>query len=148
MIIGYGDKGFQKAINRFEKHITNKVKQIVAETVEMAVSQMKTLAPTGKSVGSGLKDKIEVEYYNGGLSARIVSGAFYSIWVEFGTGIYSTTGAGRKTPWVYYVPGGYIDDNGERSYYVYTHGMEAQPFWYPSLEVAFKHFRDEMNKIG
>jgi HK97 gp10 family phage protein len=148
MIIGYGDKGFEKAVSIFERKVIREIKRIVAETAIMMKTQMGALAPTGKVAGGNLKKSIEVEYYNGGLSAHIKVGAFYGIWVEFGTGIYSTTGDGRKTPWVYYVPGGYEDEDGNVAYYVYTRGMKAQPFFYPSLEVAFKHFRDEMNKIG
>jgi HK97 gp10 family phage protein len=135
MIVGYGDKGFQKAINRFEKHITNKVKRIVAETAEMAASQMKALAPVDEGA---LKDSISVDYEKGGLRAIIKVGVEYGIYVEYGTGIHSSKGTGRKTPWVYYKDGRYY----------YTRGMNPQPFFHPSLEVAFKHFRDEMNKIG
>lgn len=46
----------------------------------------------------------------------------YGIYVEFGTGIYSTVG-GRQTPWVY------KDKAGE---WHLTHGMRAQPFIKPA----------------
>lgn len=145
MIIGYGDKGFEKAVGIFERKVIREIKRIIAETAEMAVSQMIALAPVDSSA---LKQAIGVKYEKGGLRAIIQVTAAHALFVEYGTGIYSTRGDGRKTPWVYYVPGGYIDKNGERSFYVFTHGMEAQPFFHPSVEVAFKHFKDEMNKLG
>lgn len=135
MIIGYGDKGFERAIDRFDKHVTNEVKRVVVETAEMAVSQMKALAPVDEG---NLRDSIDVTYMNGGLTAVIHVGAFYGIYVEYGTGIYAKAGNGRKTPWVYYKDG---------QYHV-TRGMKAQPFFHPSLETAFQYFKTEMNRIG
>jgi HK97 gp10 family phage protein len=135
MIIGYGDKGFEKAVSIFERKVIREIKRIIAETAEMAVSQMKALAPVDEGA---LKASINVEYERKGLRAVITVGAAYGIYVEYGTGIYSSTGQGRKTPWVYYKGG---------RYYL-TEGMKPQPFFFPSLETAFKHFRDEMNKIG
>jgi hypothetical protein len=135
MIIGYGDKGFERAVSIFERKVIREIKRVIAETAEMAVSQMKALV----AVDSGsTKASINVEYYNKGLSARIIVGSEIGIYLEFGTGIYAVGGDGRKTPWVYYKGG---------RYYL-TQGMKPQPFFFPSLEVAFKHFRDEMNKLG
>lgn len=135
MIIGYGDKGFEKAVGIFERKMIREIKRIIAETAEMAVSQMKALAPVDDG---NLKGSIDVTYMKGGLSAYIRVGAEYGIYVEYGTGVYSSTGNGRKTPWVYFKDGRYY----------YTKGMRAQPYFHPSLEVAFKHFKDEMNKLG
>lgn len=56
----------------------------------------------------------------------------YGIYVEFGTGIYSTVG-GRQTPWVYQ------DKNGE---WHLTHGQRAQPFIKPA---ATDHSDEYMN---
>ena len=135
MIIGYGDKGFERAIDRFDKHVTNKVKRVVIETAEMTVSQMKALAPVDEG---NLRDSIDVTYMNGGLSAVITVGASYALYIEYGTGIYAKAGNGRKTPWVYFKDGRYYT----------TRGMKAQPFFHPSLETAFQYFKSEMNKIG
>jgi Bacteriophage HK97-gp10, putative tail-component len=139
-IVGFGDKGFERAINRFEKRIIREVKRIVAETAEMAAASMKVLAPTGEIDGGSLKKSIEVIYSQGGLTAILKVGVDYAWYVEYGTGIYSTKGDGRKTPWVYY--------STKLKRWVFTHGMEAQPFWFPSLDKAFKHFVKEMNKLG
>jgi hypothetical protein len=138
MIIGYGDKGFERAVGIFERKIIREIKRIIAETAEMAVSQMKALAPVDTSA---LKDSIGVEYEKGGLRAIIQVTAAHALYIEYGTGIYSThPEGGRQTPWVYF-----SEDLGR---WVYTHGIEPQPYWHPSIDVAFKYFRDEMNKIG
>jgi HK97 gp10 family phage protein len=140
LIIGFGDKGIERAVNKFERHIIRQVKRIVAETAEMAVSQMKALAPVGEIDGGNLKNSINVIYTQGGLTAIITVGASYAIYVNYGTGIYAESGNGRKTPWVYY--------SNELKRWVFTRGIRAQPFWEPSLDIAFKHFTNEMNKIG
>lgn len=98
--VGFGE--WERAVNKFEKHIIREVKRIVAETAEMMVSQMKALAPVSEIDGGNLKKSIDVMYVKGGLTAIITVGASYGVYVEFGTGIYSIEGNGRKTPWVYY----------------------------------------------
>jgi HK97 gp10 family phage protein len=139
-IVAFGDRGFERAINRFERRIIREVKRIIVETAEMAVSTMRTLAPVAEVDGGNLKRSIEVQYLRGGLTAIIKVGADYAWYVEYGTGIYSTKGDGRKTPWVYY--------SQKLKRWVFTKGMKAQPFWHPSLEAAFNHFESEMNKLG
>jgi len=131
--VGFGD--FTRAVDKFEKHLIREIKRVVAETAEMLVSQAKALAPVDDG---NLKSSIDVTYAQGGLTAIVRVGAFYAIYLEVGTGIYSTEGNGRKDPWVYY-------KNGR---YYFTRGIRPQPFWNPSVEVAMKHFRDEMNKLG
>lgn len=135
MITGYGYKDFDVAVNKFEKHLIRQIKRIVAETAEMIATQAKALAPVDDG---NLKSSIDIDYAKGGLTAIVTVGASYGIYVEFGTGIYAKEGNGRKDPWVYY-------KNGR---YYFTRGMKAQPYFYPSLEVAMKYFSTEMNKLG
>jgi HK97 gp10 family phage protein len=138
--ISYGDKGFELAIKQFEKQYINEVKKIVRKTAEMMVSQMIALAPTAEVDGGNLKRSIDASYSGDGLSAVIDVGADYAIYVEYGTGIYSTEGNGRKTPWVYF--------DEKLGHYVFTRGMRAQPFFSPGFETASKYFNSEMNKLG
>jgi HK97 gp10 family phage protein len=133
-VISVGFKDFERTVNRFERHVIREIKRIVAETAEMAVSQMKALAPVGDG---NLKRSIDVTYAQGGLTAIIRVGASYAIYIEYGTGIYSTEGTGRQDPWVYF-------KNGR---YYFTRGIRPQPFWNPSVESAMRHFRDEMNRL-
>lgn len=136
MIIGYGHKNFDRQVKKFERNTIKEVKRIVAETAEIAVTQMKALAPISSIDGGNLKNSIGITYAKGGLTAIINSGASYSLYIEVGTGIYSKEGTGRKTPWVYF--------DKKLNRYVFTRGMRPMPFFYPSLEVAFKHFVKEM----
>jgi HK97 gp10 family phage protein len=141
-ITEYGYVGFDKAVDKFERHMIKELKRIVKETAEMMASQMKALAPVAEVDGGNLKNSIDVTYFNRGLSAMITVGASYAVYVEYGTGIYTTNPEypGRQTPWVYY--------SEKLNRWVWTRGMRAQPFFKPSYEIASKHFKDEMNKLG
>jgi len=138
-ITGRGFKGFERAIDDFEDKVIDDVKRVVAETAEMMANQMKALAPVSEIDGGNLRQSIEVKYFNKGLSARIISGASYSWYVEMGTGIYAENGDGRKTPWIYF------DEKTQE--YVFTRGNDPQPFFRPSVEQALNHFQKEMNKL-
>ena len=135
-----GDIGFQKAIDKFETEIIEGMKRVVAETAEMAASQMKALAPVGKIAGGNLRKSIDVFYGHDGLSARIIVGAHYGIYVEHGTGIHAENGDGKKEPWVYF--------SEELGWFVVTEGMKARPFFYPAMEQAADYFTREMNRLG
>lgn len=50
----------------------------------------------------------------------------YAPYVEIGTGIYSSMGNGRQTPWIYVDPA-----TGEK---VFTHGSHPQPYMKPALD--------------
>lgn len=137
MIVGYGSKRFELDVKKFEKKMIKEIKRIVAETAEILVTNAKASAPTDDS---SLKDSIDVTYLKGGLSAYVRVGVHYAIYVEFGTGIYAVKGNGRKTPWVYY--------SKKLKRYVFTRGMKAQPFWFPALDIAEKHWNKEFKKLG
>jgi HK97 gp10 family phage protein len=138
--VGYGSKEFEFAVGRFERRIIREVKRIVAETAEKIAAQAKALAPVAEIDGGNLRNSIEVIYYKGGLTAEVRSGANYSIFIEFGTGIHAEKGNGRKDGWVYY-------DEKLREFR-FTMGMPPQPFWRPSLEVGRKYFNEELRKLG
>nr|WP_309101679.1 HK97-gp10 family putative phage morphogenesis protein [Fredinandcohnia onubensis] len=132
-----GHKRFELAVDKFEKYIEREVKRIVAETAEIIVTNAKSLAPVDDG---SLKDSIGVTYMRGGLSALVTVGAHYGIYVEFGTGIYAVEGNGRKDPWVYW--------SKKLKRFVYTRGMKAQPYFFPALDVAEKHWHKEFKKLG
>jgi len=138
-ITGRGFPDFERSVSHFRRKKIKEVKRVVAETAEMMANQMKALAPVSEIDGGNLRQSIEVKYFNKGLSARITVGAFYAVFLEFGTGIYSESGTGRKDSWVYY-----SDKLGR---YVFTRGIRPQPFFRPSVEQALNHFQKEMNKL-
>ncbi|MFT4415321.1 HK97-gp10 family putative phage morphogenesis protein [Fredinandcohnia humi] len=138
MSVSYGGhKRFELAIDKFEKHIEREVKRIVRETAEIIISNAKAQAPVDDS---SLKDSIDVIYTKGGLTAIVTVGVYYGIYVEFGTGIFAVKGNGRKDPWVYW--------SKKLNRFVFTRGMKAQPFFFPALDVAEKHWNKELKKLG
>ncbi|MEK5425364.1 HK97 gp10 family phage protein [Cytobacillus sp. FSL R7-0680] len=132
-----GLRQFDRAIDRFEKEFIIEVKRVITETAELIQGQAQALAPTGDG---HLRRSIEIRYYNRGLSAEIIVGAAYAIYVEYGTGIYSSTGNGRRTPWVYW--------SEKLNRYVYTRGMKPQPYWQPAIEAGSRHFERELGRLG
>ena len=67
----------------------------------------------------------KVEVTGNSIEGIVFTPLEYAPYVEYGTGIYSDNGNGRKTPWVY------MDDKGN---YHYTRGQHPQPYMRPALE--------------
>lgn len=132
-----GIRQFERTLDQFERDFINEVKRVVVETAEMIKSQAQALAPGDDG---NLRQSIEIRYMNRGLSAEIIVGADYAIYVEYGTGIYAQEGNGRQTPWVYF--------SEKLGRYVYTRGMKAQPYWTPAIEAGSRHFERELNILG
>lgn len=81
------------------------------------------------------------------ITGRVTTDVEYSAYVEYGTGLFTTKGAGRQTAWKYQLPDGT---------WVTTHGNKPQPFMYPALinnlEQILKAFEwgilREIKKVG
>lgn len=131
-----GNKKLRRAVDKWEKDIETQISYIIHETASIIVHEAKNRVPVDEG---DLRDSIEMKIL-GKFEARVDVGEFYSVYIEYGTGIYAKNGDGRKTPWSYYYPK--IDS------WVTTRGMVAQPFWIPSLEIAEKYFKAEMRKLG
>lgn len=132
-----GANKMRKALNRWGESIEADVKRIVVETANLLKTEAVARAP--EDTGD-LKKSIEVEILNDGLTAIVTVGVHYAIYIEFGTGIYAVKGNGRKTPWTYY--------SNKLNKFVTTEGMEAQPFWFPTIKIAQDYFQKEMRKLG
>jgi len=142
-----GKKMFKRAIKEFEKEFIQEVKRVVVETAKIIQANAVALAPADDGY---LKKSIEIRYFNRGLSAEIIVGAHYAIYVEYGTGIYATGPGGsraKKIPWAYPHPEGKRDEKGNLIF-IWTKGMKAQPYWGPALEAGGKHFDSELKKLG
>lgn len=139
-----GANKVRKALNRWGEAIEADVKRIVVETANLLKAEAVARAPEDTTA---LKQSIEVHILNDGLTAIVTVGAHYAIYVEFGTGIYAVKGNGRKTPWAYLDPKGRKDENGD-PLWIWTRGMEAQPFWFPTIKIAQDYFKKEMRKLG
>lgn len=93
----------------------------------LVVRSAKQKAPVGETghlrsaIAAGTATPVE---------AIVTSHADYSVYVEYGTGLYAENGMGRKTPWTY--PTG----DGFRT----TSGNAAQPFMRPALDENKERF--------
>ena len=139
-----GAKEIRTALNRWGEAIEADVKRIVVETAKLLKTEAVARAPEDTTA---LKQSIKVHILNDGLTAIVTVGVHYAIYVEFGTGIYAVNGNGRKTPWAYLDPKGRKDENGD-PLWIWTRGMEAQPFWFPAIKIAQDYFEKEMRKLG
>lgn len=134
--IRFGSRRLSRSVRQFSESVVADAKRVVVETAFMIQANARSLAP---SDDGNLRQSIEVEIRDGGLTAVVTVGAHYAIYVEFGTGVYAVNGDGRQTPWAYY-----SDKLGQ---FVTTRGMQAQPYWFPAIEVGQRHFRTEMNRL-
>lgn len=132
-----GIRQFERTAKRFEREYINAIKRVVAETAIMIQSQAQALAPVDDG---NLRRSIEVRYWNGGLSAEIIVGADYALFVNYGTGVYAQNGDGRKDAWTYY--------SHKLRRFVTTVGQRPQQFWEPAVEMGSRYFESEMNKLG
>lgn len=139
-ITKFGNKGLQRALNRWERDIIDEVKRIIRETAVILQREARLFAPEDSGY---LRESIEMEVAPNGLSAFVKVHAEYSIYVEYGTGIYATGPGGsraKRIPWVFY---------SERyQQFFTTYGMVPQPFWHPAVEIASDFFVKEMRKLG
>lgn len=130
----------ERAFKDFTDDILGDVKKVVEDTALLIQTELKTRAP---SDGGYLQESIELTMLDGGLTAKIKIGAFYAIYVNFGTGIYAEGPGGSravKIPWTYY--------SEKLGRFVTTHGMHAQEFFGPSIDVGEQYFRREMRRLG
>lgn len=133
----FGNKKMQRAMRKWEDSVIEDVKKVIFETAYLVQSEARSRAPEDSGY---LRQSIEVEILNGGLSARVIVGADYGIYIEYGTGIHAVKGNGRQGGWTYY-----SEKFGE---FVFTEGMKAQPFWFDALKVGRRYFDREMQKLG
>ena len=106
-------------------------KRGISETAMLLNTEASSRAPVDEG---NLKNSIQSEI--GGLEATVMVGASYGIFVEYGTGVYASGPGGsraKKIPWTY---------KGADGKWYTTYGMRAQPFWFPSIDVARKYFKN------
>jgi HK97 gp10 family phage protein len=135
--ITFGSRELSRAIQRFGDHVEAEIKRIIVETAQVILSNAEMLAPVDDG---NLRDSIEMEVLNGGLTAVVRVTAHYAVYVEYGTGIYAVEGNGRRTPWTYY-----SDKLGR---FVTTSGQRPQEFWGPAIDIGERHFTTEMGRLG
>ena len=75
---------------------------------------------------SNLRNSIKHDVVEAEMTGYVGTSVPYAPYVEIGTGIYSSQGDGRKTPWIYTDP-----ETGDR---IFTRGSHPHPFLKPALD--------------
>lgn len=101
-------KAFKKKYDEAQERTLEAVGQV-------STGWMIAHAPLGKSGGSGYKSSIQYEVDMKEKKVTDYTDVLYAPYIEFGTGIFTENGKGRKKPWVY------MDDDGE---FHFTEGMK------------------------
>lgn len=118
-------EGLDKIIDKIEdfddvREMTSAMQQ-ACNIVESAAKD-KAPKDTG-ALRRSITSKVEVT--GNAIEGIVFTPLEYAPYLEYGTGIYTESGNGRKTPWVY------MDDKGN---YHYTRGQHPQPYMRPALE--------------
>lgn len=118
-------EGLDKIIDKIEDFDdVREMTSAMQQACNLVESAAKDKAP--KDTGAlrrSITSKVEVT--GNSIEGIVFTPLEYAPYVEYGTGIYSDNGNGRKTPWVY------MDDKGN---YHYTRGQHPQPYMRPALE--------------
>ena len=120
-----------RALQVFSDKTIDDAERGISETAMLLNTEASSRAPVDEG---NLKNSIQSEI--GGLEATVMVGASYGIFVEYGTGVYAKGPGGsraKKIPWSY---------KGADGKWYTTYGMRAQPFWFPSIDVARKYFKN------
>lgn len=126
-------KGLVRALQAYADDVEEEVKRGVAETTVLLDTEASSRIAVDTSFA---KQMIGYSFSPDGLTGTVESGAEYSIYLEYGTGIYAEGPGGsraKKIPWSY---------KGDDGQWYTTYGMPAQPFWFPSIDVAQKYFKN------
>lgn len=118
-------EGLDKIIDKIEDFDdVREMTSAMQDACNLVESAAKDKAP--KDTGAlrrSITSKVEVT--GNSIEGIVFTPLEYAPYQEYGTGLYSESGNGRKTPWVY------MDDKGN---YHYTRGQHPQPFLRPALE--------------
>lgn len=117
-------------LSQFARHDLDKY---IAKAMAQACAKVQSAAREKCPSDTGaLRRSIDFEVEDGGMEGVVFSNLEYAPYVEIGTGIYSSKGSGRSTPWRYEGSHGWVT----------TKGNKPQPF----LEPAAKESQSEIIK--
>lgn len=94
-----------------DRDLGNYLKQAMAAACAEVQGAAREKAPSDTG---NLRRSIDFEVADDGREGVIFSNAEYAPYVEVGTGIYSSKGTGRKTPWRYEGSHGWVTTKGNR----------------------------------
>lgn len=120
MGVSIDSKQVQAGVAKFQNELPN----LLEKALEKACLVVENSAKQNCPVADG-QLRQSINHTVEGTKGEVGTSVEYAPYVEVGTGIYSTEGNGRQTPWTYQ------DAKGE---WHTTSGMHAQPFLKPALE--------------
>lgn len=108
-----------------QQFIDSGLNEAIAKGLENACLIVEGAAKQKCPVGDGqLRQSITHDVDQDAMIGVVGTSVEYAPYVEIGTGIYSSKGNGRQTPWCY-------ESKGE---WHYTHGSHPQPFLQPAMD--------------
>lgn len=125
-------------LEQCSKDCKKEIEKEVGKSVKVVQSQAKMLVPVDTG---NLRNNINTSVkWEGNKCIGVISAnTEYAVYVEYGTGIYSSLGTGRQTPWVYPYKDGFR----------WTQGQQPQPFMYPAwMNTKDKIFNDISDLVG
>jgi len=129
--------GPEQMIAKLNNLSTTGIENVLTKTAIAIENDAKTYCPVGDT--GLLRASITHEVKDD--EATIGTNVEYAPYVEIGTGIYSSQGDGRQTPWCYQ------DAEGE---WHYTNGQLPQPYLMPALQgnrsTLYKYLMEELRK--
>ena len=124
---------FVQALNQFSNELVQKLSQAMQLACIEVENKAKEKCPANTGhLRQSLTNNVQVKQNS--VQGAVGSTEEYAIYVHEGTGLYSRTGVGRQTPWVYRT------DDGK---FYTTSGQEARPF----LEEAANESYDRIGQI-
>ena len=137
--VTYGSRKLERAFDRYKDRVERHVKKVVQDTATLIFTEVKARMPRDSGA---MQDSVTLTFQDNGLSAVIHVGAFYAIYVNYGTGIYAEGPGGsraKKIPWVYF--------SEKLKRFVTTSGMRSQEFWDPAIDIGANYFTREMGRM-
>lgn len=125
-------------LEQCSKDCKKEIEKEVGKSAKMVQAQAKLLVPVDTG---NLHNNINTSVkWEGNKCIGVISAnTEYAPYVEYGTGIYSSFGTGRQTPWVYPYKDGFR----------WTQGQQPQPFMYPAwMNTKDKIFNDISDLVG
>lgn len=119
----FGEEIVIDRLNQYNKQKHIDIARIFEETGDSIVTRAKARVnvETGR-LRSSLRSKTHKGRYK--FEVEVGSDLRYALYVEFGTGIYSSRGSGRTSPWVYYANGRWW----------WTRGARPRPYLIPAYD--------------
>ena len=109
-------------LERFiNKDFGDYLKTAMMQATSLVQQSAQSKAPTDTG---NLKRSIEIDIEEDGSEGVVYTNVEYAPYVEIGTGIHSSKGTGRKTPWRYHGAHGWVT----------TSGNKPQPFMKPAVD--------------